>query len=211
LTSASSSANAFLYVGSRYLFALAQIRQAPRFFLKCNKAGVPVYCVLFTASFSLLTYLSCASGGPTVVFQWFQNLVSVATLFTWCSICIAYIRFNKAMRVQGIDRNTLTYKAPFQPYFAWISFWFFAIVILFSGYSNFTTGNWSVKGFFASYISVLVFVVLYAFWKVFKWTHLKRPMDVDLMTGKAALDAEEAGYVERAPRNFVEKIWFWIA
>ena len=39
LTSASSSANAFLYTGSRYLYALAQNRQAPRFFLKCSKAG----------------------------------------------------------------------------------------------------------------------------------------------------------------------------
>lgn len=38
LTSASSSANAFLYTGSRYLFALAQNGQAPRFLLKCSKA-----------------------------------------------------------------------------------------------------------------------------------------------------------------------------
>lgn len=37
LTSASSSANAFLYTGSRYLYALAQNRQAPAFLLKCTK------------------------------------------------------------------------------------------------------------------------------------------------------------------------------
>ncbi|KAI9767768.1 MAG: hypothetical protein M1840_005449 [Geoglossum simile] len=37
LTSASSSANAFLYTGSRYLFALAQNKQAPRFLLKCSR------------------------------------------------------------------------------------------------------------------------------------------------------------------------------
>lgn len=37
LTSASSSANAFLYTGSRYLYALAQNRQAPRFLLTCSK------------------------------------------------------------------------------------------------------------------------------------------------------------------------------
>ena len=40
LTSASSSANAFLYVGSRYLYALAQNGQAPRFLLKCSKKYV---------------------------------------------------------------------------------------------------------------------------------------------------------------------------
>lgn len=37
LTSASSSANAFLYTGSRYLFALAQNGQAPKVLLKCSK------------------------------------------------------------------------------------------------------------------------------------------------------------------------------
>ena len=40
LTSASSSANAFLYTGSRYLYALAQNGQAPRFLLKCSKKYV---------------------------------------------------------------------------------------------------------------------------------------------------------------------------
>lgn len=37
LTSASSSANSFLYQGSRYLFALAQNGQAPKFLLYCTK------------------------------------------------------------------------------------------------------------------------------------------------------------------------------
>ena len=38
LTSASSSGNAFLYSGSRYMYALAQNGQAPRFLLRCSKA-----------------------------------------------------------------------------------------------------------------------------------------------------------------------------
>ena len=37
LTSDSSSANAFLYTGSRYLFALAQNGHAPRILLRCSK------------------------------------------------------------------------------------------------------------------------------------------------------------------------------
>lgn len=44
ITSAASSANANLYTGSRYLFALAQQGQAPSFLLKCTKRGVPIYC-----------------------------------------------------------------------------------------------------------------------------------------------------------------------
>ena len=37
LTSATSSANAFLYTGSRYLYALAQNGQAPKFLLRCSQ------------------------------------------------------------------------------------------------------------------------------------------------------------------------------
>ena len=40
LSSASSSANAFLFTGSRYLYALAQNKQAPRFLLRCSKSCV---------------------------------------------------------------------------------------------------------------------------------------------------------------------------
>ena len=75
LTSASSSANAFLYTGSRYLYAIAQNRQAPRFFLKCTKAGVPLWCVLVTCSIALLTYMSCSSGSNTV-FTWYVPATS---------------------------------------------------------------------------------------------------------------------------------------
>jgi amino acid transporter len=73
LTSAASSGNAFLYTGSRYLFALAQNGQAPKVFLTCTKAGVPVYCVLATASVGLLTYMTVSSGANNV-FNWFQTV-----------------------------------------------------------------------------------------------------------------------------------------
>jgi amino acid transporter len=151
LTSASSSANAFLYTGSRYLFALAQNRQAPRFLLHCSKAGVPYWCVAITASISALTYLSVRSGGPSTVFGWFQNLVTIASLFTWCSICLAYVGFHKALKAQGVDRNTLVFKSRFQPYTAWFAFVYFAIIILFNGFDVFVGehhSHWSVTSMF---------------------------------------------------------------
>jgi amino acid transporter len=37
MTSAMSAANAFLYGGSRYLYALAQNGHAPKLFLKCTE------------------------------------------------------------------------------------------------------------------------------------------------------------------------------
>jgi amino acid transporter len=149
LTSASSSANAFLYTGSRCLFALAQNRQAPRFFLRCSNSGVPYWAVIFTASIGGLTYLSVAPGGPTTAFTWFQNLTTIAVLFTWSSICIAYIQFYKALKAQSVDRNTLSFKSPFQPYTAWGALIFFYIIIIFNGFHVFTGAhhkNWKIGG-----------------------------------------------------------------
>lgn len=79
ITSASSAANAFVYTGSRYLYALAQNGQAPKLFLKCTGRGVPLYAVMATASVSLLTFMSTSSGS-SIVFQWFQNLTTISNL-----------------------------------------------------------------------------------------------------------------------------------
>lgn len=149
LTSASSSANAFLYVGSRYLFALAQIGQAPKFLLWCTRKGVPLWCVLITSSIGLLTYLSCSNGSNTV-FGWFQTLCAITSLVTWLNILVAYIRFKAALDAQGVDRNTLTFKSKFQPYTAWAALIFFALVCFFNGWQVFTNGNWDVEGFVSS-------------------------------------------------------------
>ncbi|KAI9826420.1 MAG: hypothetical protein M1819_007383 [Sarea resinae] len=210
LTSASSSANAFLYTGSRYLFSLAQNKQAPRFFLKCSRTGVPYYAVAVTASISLLTYMSVSSGANKV-FNWFQNLTTIASLFTWMSICIAYLRFRSALKAQGVDRNSLVFKSPLQPFTAWFALSFFAIITLFNGFAVFTKGNWNVSDFLVAYIGIPIYFLLYAFWKILKRTKFIKPEEADIFSGKAALDAEDSRWPEQHPRNFLEKIWFWIA
>ncbi|MCJ1348671.1 hypothetical protein MMC31_006904 [Peltigera leucophlebia] len=208
LTSATSSANAFLYTGSRYLYALAQNGQAPRFLLKCSKRGVPYFCIGITASISLLTYLSCSSGSATV-FEWFQNLTTIASLFTWVSICVAYIHFYFALKAQGIDRNTLVFKSPFQPYTAIFALAFFTIIIVFNGFDVFKP--WTKDKFITAYVGIPIYFALFAFWKIFKRTSWIPPSQADLHTGKAALDAADLNWPERKPRNFLEKVWFWIA
>ncbi|OAP57117.1 hypothetical protein AYL99_07854 [Fonsecaea erecta] len=207
ITSASSSANAVLFLGSRYLFGLAQINQAPRIFLKCTDKGIPIYGVAFTAIWSCLAYLS-VSAGPTEVFSWLLTIITVASLFTWCSISISYLRFRRALEAQAVDRSSLPFKSPLQPYAAWVSLCFFSTILLFNGWEVFTNGNWSVKGFLSAYVGVPIYFGLYLFWKIFKRTRLVKPGEADLFTGKAALDAQE--WPETKPRNLLEKIWFWL-
>jgi amino acid transporter len=212
LTSATSSGNAFVYTGSRYLFANAQNGQAPKFLLKCTKKGIPIYCVLITASFSLLTYMSVSTGANTV-FLWFQNLTTIAQLFTWCSVCIAYTRFRKALAAQGVERSSLVFRSRFQPYTAWISFTYFALIIVFNGFKVFTDtkngwGSDQLTSFFTAYVGVPIFFLLYGFWKIFKRTKVVNPAEADIWSGKAALDAEV--WPEQIPRNALEKFWFWL-
>lgn len=190
LTSAASSGNAFLFSGSRYLFGLAQVGQAPKILLKCSKRGVPWVAVLSTWIFSLLTYLSVGKGGAIAVFNWFLNLTTIANLFTWVGICIACIRFNAALKAQGVDRNTLVFKAPFQPYLAWVACVFFSLIILFNGWQTFTNGNWNVSNFITQYVGIPIFFGLYLFWWIvckIKGTPTPAAKDVDLWTGKAAI------------------------
>jgi amino acid transporter len=213
LTSAWSSANAFLYTGSRYLFGVAQNGQAPRFLLKCSKAGVPYYCVAIIASIALLTYMS-VSTGANKVFLWFQNLTTIAQLFTWCSICIAYIRFRKGLIAQGVDRNTLAFRSPFQPYMAWAALFFFALIIIFNGWAVFVKpdvqhwGSQELTNFFTAYIGVVIYFLLYGFWKLFKRQPVVEYADMDIWSGKAALDAIH--WDDPQPKNMIEKFWYWL-
>lgn len=195
---------------SRYLFGVAQNGQAPRFLLKCSKSGVPYYCVAITASISLITYMS-VSTGANKVFLWFQNLTTIAQLFTWSSICIAYIRFRKALLAQGVDRNTLVFKSPWQPYMAYSALAYFSLIIFFNGFKVFTTTPWGsdeLTSFFTAYIGIPIFFGLYIFWKLFKRSKLVNPANADIWSGKAALDAEV--WPEQIPRNFLEKFWYWL-
>lgn len=147
------------------------------------------------------------SAGSDSVFIWFQNLTTIAGLFTWCSICIAYLRFHKALKAQGIDRNTLHFKSPFQPYLAWGALFYFAAIILFNGFYAFTP--WSMTNFLTDYLGIPIFFGLYLFWRVVKRTHFVKSSEADLYTGKAAIDA--VIWPERHPRNWVERVWFFIA
>jgi amino acid transporter len=207
LTSATSSANAFLYTGSRYLFGVAQNGQAPAIFLKCTKRGIPIWCVAVTAVVGLLTYLSCGNNAK-VVFGWFQNLTTIAQLFTWVSICVSYLYFRKALVAQNVDRNTLIFKAPGQPYTCWFALIYFSIIIVFNGFAAFIP-TFNVQNFIIAYINAPIFLVLYLFWKLFKRTKVVNPAEADIWSGKHAIDNQV--WPEDIPTNFIEKVWFWIA
>ena len=84
-------------------------------------------------------------------------------------------------------------------------------IITFNGFKVFTIRPWGpdeLTSFFTAYVGVLIFFLLFGFWKIFKRSKLVNPAEADIWTGKAALDAEV--WPEIVPRNMLERFWYWL-
>ncbi|KAI0971643.1 amino acid permease/ SLC12A domain-containing protein [Xylaria arbuscula] len=160
ITSAWSSGNAGMVNYVRYLYGMARNGHAPKVFTRLNRFGVPYCAVLLFTLFMALTFLSL-SKGASAAFSWLQDLLSTAVLVNWTVILITYLRFFYGCQKQGIDRKELPFRAPFQPYFTWVSLSIFILLIFTSGYSTFISGHWSTETFISSYFNPVFVLVLY--------------------------------------------------
>lgn len=70
------------------------------------------------------------------------------------------------MKVQGVSRDSLPWRAPWQPYAAWYGFVGSVIITLVAGFPVFLKGNWSTSDFIASYIGIPIFIVPIIVWKL---------------------------------------------
>lgn len=181
LTAVLSAANCNVYSGSRILVALADVGQAPRWLGRVNKHNTPCLAVLVTALPGLLGFLNLSDDG-TEAFNWLLDITAVAGLICWGSINLCHIRFQKVLRYQGIDRASLPYVAPLQPYLSYYGLFFIVLIVLTQGFIAFIP--WNTTNFFTAYISVIIFVVLYAgYWAVLRPGFVKIE-DVDLNKGQ---------------------------
>jgi yeast amino acid transporter len=209
LTSAWSAGNAFFYASTRVMYSAALDGKAFSF-LSYQKFGVPYFCVLATSLMGLLSYLNLSSSASEVFF-WLSNLSSVSTLIVWTSICITYLRFYAGLKHNGIPRSSLPWAAPLQPYLAWFCICFCVTVAFFNGFDCFFPGRFSAKTFLPPYIDIPIFASLFLGYKLVKRTRFVRVHEMDLWSGKAEIDALEETWEVPVPRNFVERMWFWIA
>lgn len=210
LTSAWSAGNSFLYSGSRILYGLAVNDQAPKIFRKTNKNGVPWVAVLATWSIGLLAFLNVSNSGATV-FNWFMNISTISGYVAWIVVMITYLRFRKAMIHNGL-LDSLPYRGALQPYATYFALFMISMLTLTNGFAVFTKGRWDVKNFIAAYITLPIFLCLYLGHKIWFKTRLYIPVhEIDAFTGKKEMDELEALDVPPVPKNFLEKVWFWLA
>ncbi|EGY15081.1 Proline-specific permease like protein [Verticillium longisporum] len=210
LTSAWSAGNAFLYSGSRILYSLSLNGQAPKFCARTSKNGVPYVAILCTWAIGLLAYLNVSTNGATV-FTWFMNISTISGYIAWIVVMITYIRFRKAMIFHNM-MHRMPYKTPLQPYATWICLVVLIILTLTNGFQLFFPGQFDVQDFLAAYITIPIFLVLYLGHKLWFRTPLARKIaDVDVVTGVKEMEELAAMDVEPVAKNWLQKVWFWIA
>lgn len=179
LSAVLTAAMSNVYSSSRILVSLAESGHAPRFLKKTNRIGTPYYAVGVCSLVGFLGFLNLSSGG-SVVFNWFLNITAIAGLISWSLICICHLRFMKALSLNGIQRSELPYAAPLQPYLSWMGLFFTVLITITSGFKTFI--DWNTSDFFTSYISVILFIVLYLGHKLVYRTKIVPIGDVDLKT-----------------------------
>lgn len=210
LTSAWSAGNAFLFSGSRTLYGMALTGQAPKIFGQTNRYGVPWAAILATWAFGLLAYLNVSNSGAQV-FTWFVNISTISGFIAWIVCLITYLRFRKAI-LYNDAYETLPFKTPLQPYATWIALFVLTILTLTNGFHVFFPKNWSAANFLAAYITLPIFLALYVGHKALRRTPFAiKVSEIDIMTGKKEMDELSASYTEPVPKNWLHKVWLWVA
>ncbi|KAJ5671901.1 hypothetical protein N7507_001028 [Penicillium longicatenatum] len=210
LISAWSSGNSWVYAGSRTLYSLACEGQAPKIFTRCSKNGVPYAAVLVTWSIGLLAFLNLSSSGSDV-FYWFTNITTVGGFLSWILVGVAYLRFRRALDFHGM-LDSRPFKTPFQPWGTYYALVVVSLLAITNGYTIFFPGSFTASGFLVSYIVFAIFFALYFGHKIWYRTPWMVPAaDVDIFSGKEEIDRMCELDVEKQPRNWLERVWWWIA
>ncbi|CAD0041539.1 unnamed protein product [Aureobasidium pullulans] len=200
-----SAANSNVYSGSRILVGLSEQGSALKWMGRTTARGVPYYAVAFTAAFGLLGFMNESSSAGTV-FNWLLNITGVAGFITWTCINVSHIAFMRALAARGVSRDTLPYKAMWQPFFSWYGVFFNVLIILTQGFTSFMP--WNTSDFFVAYISLILFAVLYGGHKLVYRQPLVKPIEADLDTGRKEI--EEMHFEEVEPVGAWQKFWAWM-
>jgi amino acid transporter len=193
----------------------------------------PYIATAVCSAICCIAYLAVSSGSK-VVFGYFVAMVTMCGAITWSVLIFTHIRFMKALKVQGISRDELPYKTPFQPYISYFGLVITLIVAFFKGFDAFTikfnhktfisTSPSSSFPFFrfsqvvvltppfstAHYILVPVFVICYFGYKFVYKTRVIPLAEVDLVTGRREFEEDAAMWEEKAAgtkRSIWKKIW----
>ena len=114
LTSVLSAGNSGMYAATRMLFNMAVDGQAPAFFKRLTRGGVPLRALLATTVLACLCMFSVVYS-PKAVYIWLLNFAGMTEFIVWLSIAVSHYRFRQGYVKQGYDTADLPYKAGLFP------------------------------------------------------------------------------------------------
>ncbi|KAH0838461.1 amino acid permease [Lanmaoa asiatica] len=162
LTSAWSAASSDLYTSSRALYGLAIAGNAPKFFGRTSKSGLPYTSVIFCASFTLLAFMAAVQQCWTSL-----RLVLQHDIRCWPLDLVCHL-----------PRGTGAI-ATF-------------VICLFNGWSVFLKGNWDTANFLTSYLPCIIFPLLYIGARFYYRSPPLKPEEMDFLSDIAQIEADEA-------------------
>ena len=114
----------------------------------------------------------------------------------------------KALKVQGKSRDSLPYKAPFQPYGSWFALIATGIITIFKGFDTFIP--FTKDTFVTSYIAIPSFFLFWSGYKLWYRTTVIPLEKVDLVTGRKQIEEEEEQFRQKeemkGPRTRWQKV-----
>ncbi|KAL6945100.1 hypothetical protein ACO0QE_002545 [Hanseniaspora vineae] len=185
------AASSQLYAGSRILYSLAIQEKAPGLFATCNSFGIPYLSVLFCGCFGFLSLLALHLETSNAL----DNLVTIGTqgsILMWFAMNLAFYRFYHALKLRSDivsrDSKEYPYRSPFQPYLSIMGMILTGLLLLFCGFQNFI--QWNTVSFITSYCCLVVFLVLFLGFAIFRYANVWKLEEIDLDTGRRELDRE---------------------
>lgn len=177
--------------------------------MKCTKSGVPIWSVVAVSVISCITFL-VSSNAAVEVFYWFVDLTTTALIMTYTMMLVAFLGFYRARVAQGMDPATLPYRAPWNPWAAYLALLLGVLALIFVGYSTFVP--FDTRSFVTAYFGLAFGVFMYFAYKLVKRTKFVRPAEADLVSGKAEVDAEcrhwEEGGIEEIEKERLAQMGF---
>ena len=188
------------YIDERYKIAKSEMTT---FLKKANMSDFdvdsfmeqhnPTIGIAFAALIGLLAFVS-ASSKQDEVFAWLVALSGLSTFFTWGSINGAYIRYRRAMYVQGRSLDEIPYKANTGVWGAYYGLIMNIVVLgLQFWLALFPIGKKPDAVYvFKTYLAAVIVLATYLVHKVWtrNWSFLITAKDIDLDTGRRDLDVE---------------------
>ncbi|MGN0711152.1 MAG: amino acid permease [Anaerovoracaceae bacterium] len=188
LTSVLSCGNSSLYGASRTMQHMAASGDAPKFFAKTSKNGVPVRAIMLTVVIAASAFVASLIGDGRAYTAAYY-LCGIAGVYNWLTISVAHYRFRKGWVAQGHTLDELDYKSPFYPFGSWFCIVVCIAVCFGANWWVFQNFNWF--DFLTCYAIIPLSIVMFFVYKKKKQTVWIKYEDMDLTPPADMIEARK--------------------